>query len=178
VESLHLTPAMVGFAIAIPLIAWRLYSRIRRLVGRQRSKAWRHWFAAIFFPLLIGLLVLPALHRPEALAILAAAIVTGTGLAAWGLKLTRFERTPEGIFYTPNLHLGIALTLLLVARIAYRMIEVAMAPAGRPTGMQDFARSPLTIVVLGILASYYTAYAIGVLAKRRALLAATPPSPT
>jgi len=34
----------------IPLILWRLYSRYRRLVSRQKSRAWRHWAAAIFFP--------------------------------------------------------------------------------------------------------------------------------
>ena len=161
---------MVGVAIALPLIAWRVYRRMRRLIGRQRSRAWRHWTAAIFFPLLLGMLALGALARPAALAILATAVAIGIGLAVWGLKLTRFEKTPEAIFYTPNAHIGIALSLLLVARVLYRMFEIATMPMPRGgAGMQDFARSPLTLVVLGMLASYYAAYAVGLLFHRHRL---------
>src|SRR5207253_5732067 len=112
------------------------------MIGRQRSKAWRHWTAAVFFPLLIGMLALATLARPAALAILAAAVAVGLGLAMWGLSLTRFERTPEGIFYTPNAHIGIALSLLLVARVLYRMFEIATMPLPRGgAGIPDFARS-------------------------------------
>jgi len=170
-EAIHLSPAAIGFAIAIPLIAWRLYYRVRRLIGRQRSKAWRHWFAAIFFPLLLAMLAAGAAARPASLAILAGSAVIGVGLAIWGLKLTRFEKTAEGIFYTPNAHIGIALSSLLVARVLYRMYEVLTMPAlpRGGAGMQDFARSPLTLVVLGMLASYYAAYAIGVLFHRHRL---------
>ena len=170
-EGIHLSPAAAGFAIAIPLIAWRLYSRVRRMIGRQRSKAWRHWFAAIFFPLILALITPAAAARPGSLAIFAAAAVVGVGLAIWGLKLTRFEKTAEGIFYTPNAHIGIALSSLLVARVLYRMYEVMTMPAmpRGGAGMQDFARSPLTLVVLGMLASYYAAYAIGMLFHRHRL---------
>src|SRR5438105_190317 len=169
-EAPHLSPAMVGVAIALPLIAWRVYRRMRRLIGRQRSRAWRHWTAAIFFPLLLGMLALGALARPAALAILATAVAIGIGLAVWGLKLTRFEKTPEAIFYTPNAHIGIALSVLLVARVLYRFYEIATIPLPRGgAGMQDFARSPLTLVVLGMLASYYAAYAVGLLFHRHRL---------
>ena len=162
---------MVGIAIAIPLVAWRMYSRVRRMIGRQRSKAWRHWTAAIFFPLILAMLALATLVRPATLAILVAAMVAGVGLAVWGLKLTRFEKTAEGIFYTPNAHIGIALSSLLVARVLYRFYEIATMPVvpRGGAGMQDFARSPLTLVALGMLASYYAAYAIGVLFHRHRL---------
>ena len=170
-EAIHLTPAAVGIAIAVPLIAWRMYRRVRRLIGRQRSKAWRHWTAAIFFPLLLAMLALGALVRPASLAILVVSAAIGVGLAIWGLELTRFEKTAEGIFYTPNAHIGIALSSLLVARVLYRFYEIATLPAvpRGGAGMQDFARSPLTLVVLGMLASYYAAYAIGVLFHRHRL---------
>ena len=55
----------VAFATVIalvPLIIWRLYRRFRKLVGRQRSKAWRHWTGAILFPFLILVLALPILR--------------------------------------------------------------------------------------------------------------------
>ena len=164
-----ITPTAIAFAVLVPLILWRLYRRVRRLVGRQRSRAWRHWVAAIFFPALLALLAAAAFSSPLALAALAAGVATGIGLSVWGLRLTRFEMTPEGIFYTPNAHIGIALSLLLVARIAYRFAEIGMAGGFRQAGAQDFARSPLTLVIFGTLASYYAAYAIGVLRQRREL---------
>src|ERR1700740_553575 len=126
-------------ALVILLIAWRLYVRVKRLVGRQKSKVWRHWIAAILFPLLIVVIALPAMRHAEAIATLGAAVVIGIALGVLGLKTTRFETTPLGYYYTPNTHLGIALSLLIVARIAYRVFEYStMDVAQRATHMQDF----------------------------------------
>jgi len=154
---------MAGLAL---FIAWRLYSRIRRMVGRQKSRAWRHWFATIFFPVLLTMLAIAALAHPEAEAALALGIAAGVGLAIWGLRKTRFETTATGYYYTPNAHIGIALTLLFVARIAYRFYELQAIGAQSPAGMQDFGRSPLTLAVFGTLAGYYVAYAVGILRWR------------
>ena len=164
-----MTPGSIAIAVGLPLlIGWRLYTRIRRLIGRQQSRAWRHWAAAILFPLILALLALSAFRQPVSLAILGGAIVAGVALGIWGIRLTKFERTPAGYFYTPNMHIGIALSVLLVARIAYRFYEVSALAGTRidPT-MQGFARSPLTLVVLGMLASYYATYAMGVIRWRR-----------
>ncbi|HXF80353.1 MAG TPA: hypothetical protein VN598_15920 [Usitatibacter sp.] len=154
-------------ALIVILIAWRLYVRIRRMVGRQKSRVWRHWIAAILFPLIAVMVALPALARPDALGALAAGIVVGAALAVFGLRTTKFETTPLSYYYTPNTHLGIGLSLLMVARIAYRVYEVnVMTGAARSTHMQDFARSPLTLAIFGTLAAYYTTYAIGILLWR------------
>ena len=40
----------------IPLIAWRVYSRFRRLVGRQRLSKVRPWITLAIFPVLLVLL--------------------------------------------------------------------------------------------------------------------------
>jgi len=160
------------FAALVPLIAWRLYSRVRRLIGRQRSRAWRHWAAAVMFPLVAAMLGLAAAKNPLAPGMLAGGLAVGAGLGLWGLKLTRFERTAEGYFYTPSAHIGIALSVLLAARIAWRLLEVrAGAGAG---GNPDFARSPLTLAVFGTLAGYYATYAVGLIRWRRSA-ARTPP---
>lgn len=163
-----MTPTAIVTIAVLPLVGWRLYSRIRRLVGRQRSRPWRHWATAIVFPLVLVALGLAAAARPDALAALGAATLAGVALAAWGLRLTRFERTPQGLFYTPNAHLGIAVSLVFAARVAWRLVELATRGAGDPAASQDFARSPLTLAVFGLLAGYYAAYAIGVLRWRAA----------
>jgi cytochrome b561 len=160
-----MTSSTAVLVVLVPLIGWRMYSRVRRLVGRQRSRAWRHWTAAILFPLLAALLALPALRDPLALAALAGGLAAGLGLGLWGLGLTRFERTAEGWFYTPNAHIGIALSLLLVARIGWRLFE--MQVHGAPARGAQLAASPLTLAIFGTFAGYYASYATGVLRWRR-----------
>jgi hypothetical protein len=154
-------------ALIVILVAWRVYVRIRRMVGRQKSRVWRHWIAAILFPMLAVMVALPALRHPEALGALATGIAVGVALAIVGLRTTKFETTPLAYYYTPNTHLGIGLSLLMVARIAYRVYEVnVMTGPARATHMQDFTRSPLTLAIFGTLAAYYTTYAIGILLWR------------
>lgn len=159
-----MTPQSIVVIAMIPLLAWRMYSRVRRMVGRQRSRAWRHWSAVVLFPLLLAMLGLAAAKNGTALEVLAGGVAVGAVLGIVGLRLTRFERTAEGWFYTPNAHIGIALSVLLVARIAWRVAEVQLHGAA-PGGAQ-FASSPLTLVVVGMLAAYYTVYAAGLLRWR------------
>ena len=167
-----MTPATIGLLIAVPLIIWRVYSRVRRMVGRQRMSAVRAGITLVVFPAVILLLALAALTHPERLAWLVAGLVGGYLLAVVGLRKTVFEATPDALFYTPNAHLGIALSLLLVMRIAYRFIEIYMIDPGVPRGAQDFARSPLTLSIFGLLAGYYIAYAVGLLRWRQGVLRA------
>jgi len=164
---MDMSPTTTAIMIAVPLIALRLYFRIKRLVGRQRSRLWRHWLAAILFPLLLGLIGLSALAVPTALGGLGLGIAVGIALAIWGLRLTVFEKTEDGYFYTPNAHIGIALTLLLICRIGYRFYLLSTLGATDPQmGMQYIGHSPTTTVIFGMLAGYYTWYAIGILRWR------------
>jgi hypothetical protein len=157
----------------IPLVLWRIYARIRRNIGRQRSRPWRHWFGLTLFPLLVALFALAALASPLAEGALWGGVAAGVALALAGLRLTRFERTHEGFFYTPNAYIGVGLSLLLVGRILYRMAQlygVAGAGAAYAAGAganQDFARSPLTLLIFGMVAGYYATYAAGLLRWRR-----------
>jgi hypothetical protein len=57
------------------------------------------------------------IHTQTALASLFGGTVAGVGISVLGYRLTRFEVSGDGKFYTPNACLGIALTLLLVARL-------------------------------------------------------------
>ncbi len=76
------------------------------------------------YPALLVLLCFAAHTHPERLCWLAGGVGLGSLLGLFGLNKTRFEPTPKGLFYTPNAHLGIALSLLFVARIVYRLFEV------------------------------------------------------
>ncbi|CAN5360317.1 hypothetical protein BH10PSE17_BH10PSE17_25250 [soil metagenome] len=161
------TASIISYAL-IPLIGWRLYKRFRRMVGRQTSVAWRHWTTVVVFPTILTLLGTFAFRSPLALEALFGGVAAGLILALVGLRLTRFEHTPQGFFYTPNAHIGIALTLLFAGRIAYRFINLATLDGSMPQGMDhaDFGRSPWTLLIFGMLAAYYTTYAIGLLRWR------------
>jgi hypothetical protein len=96
----------------------------------------------------------------------------GVGLAlglplAWvGFRLTQFESTPEGRFYTPNSTIGILLTILLVVRVAYRLM--VLSPLSHDaTQSPRLMQSPLSFFVFGLLAGYYMAYYTGVLMRSR-----------
>ena len=154
--------------VVVPLIAWRIYARVRRNIGRQKSRPWRHWTAAIFFPLLLALLAAVSAARPLAEAALAAGGAVGIALAFYGLKLTRFERSERGYFYTPNPYLGVGLSVLLIARVLWRMAQLYAIEGGAPPAhAQDFASSPLTLMLFAVVAGYYATYAIGLLHWRK-----------
>ena len=161
----------IAIALLVPLVAWRVYSRVRRMVGRQRLSKWRARITLTIFPLVCLMLGIGVLAHPERLAIFVAALGAGGALSVYGLRKTSFEAVPGLLYYTPNAHLGIALSLLFLGRVVYRALEIYSMPAGAATGA-DFARSPLTLAVFGLLAGYYMGYAVGLLRYRRRVLRA------
>ena len=164
-------PATITFLVLLPLIAWRIYSRVQPLVRRQRLSAIRPWLTIVIFPLLIALIDVLTLSHPERLVLLAVGLAIGVVLGKFGLRRTKFEPTPEGMFYTPNAHLGIALSLLLVGRIAYRFVEIfVLAPQLLQTSQRidDFARSPLTLIIF--LISYMPQRGLQIILNVRTVL--------
>ena len=166
------SPSTLTLLVLLPLITWRVYARFRRMVGRQRLSRIRPWITLVIFPVLIVLLGFAAREHLDRLCWLAGGLGLGAWLGGFGLGKTRFEPTPQGLFYTPNAHLGIALSLLFVARIVYRLVEVYVIAPGMPNGLGDFARSPLTLAVFGLLAGYYISYAVGLVRWRFRVLRA------
>jgi hypothetical protein len=169
----HPATLLLPAGIAV-LVAWRLYSRVRRMVGRQRLSKRRHWLTVCLFTFLIALLLLGSLAHPQAALALAAGVGAGVALGFYGLRLTKFEQTPLGLFYTPSAHLGIALSLLLIARIGYRAAQLYFAAGAIREPSAAFVRSPLTLLVFGTLAGYYVAYAVGLLRWQRRARAGSP----
>ncbi len=156
---------VLPFLIIIPLIAWRMYSRIRRNIGRQPLSKVRPYVTLVLFPLLAVMLGLSSYAYPAMqsalLEALAGGIIGGIVLGYYGNKHTRFEVTPQGLFYTPNAHIGIALSVLFVGRIIYRAIVFSGDMAAAQSA------SPLTYGIFGLLAGYYVTYAIGLVRWRK-----------
>lgn len=158
----------IALLVLVPLLVWRIYSRLKRMMVRQPSVTWRHWAAAIGLPLLLAALALAARANLLALSCLGAGALAGAWLGVWGVKLTRFENTDKGLFFTPHRYLGIAIAMLFVARLMYRALELYInSRAATPLAQGSFTDSPLTLLAFGLLAGYYASYAWGLLRWRR-----------
>ena len=155
------------------LIAWRVYARVRRMVGRQRLSRVRSWITLTVLSLIIVLLAWATFPHAQRLLWLVAGLACGGALSVYGLKMTKFESTRQRLFYTPNAHLGIALSMLFVGRIVYRLVEVYALGTAPQSGRVDFVSSPLTLAVFGVLAGYYIGYSAGLLRWRFAVMRRT-----
>jgi len=155
-----------------PLIGWRVYTRFRRLVGRQRFSEVRLQTTLVIYSVFVVTLCVVGWPHPARLGWLAGGIVLGCLLGIFGLKRTRFEPTPNGLFYTPQAHLGIALSLVFIARIIYRLVEVHAFKPAVHREPNIFAITPLTLSVFGLLAGYYVTYAIGLIRWRHRVVEA------
>jgi hypothetical protein len=158
-------PTPVVAAVLAPLVLWRMYSRIKRLTTRQRSKTWRHRTTLVFFPLLIVILAVVSIKtNPFALAGLAAGLPVGAVLGRIAIGKTRFEQVGGEFFFTPNAPIGLAVALLFMGRMAWRAYEYYTLGS---LAHHEFVSSPLTLVIFGVLAGYYTSYAFGLLSWRK-----------
>jgi hypothetical protein len=165
-------PSLLVWLLIGVFVVWRFYSRIRRMVVRQQLSKVRPWITVCAFPVLLALLAAGSIAQPLSLAALLGGTAVGVGLGIYGLRLTRFENTPEGLYYTPSAHLGIALSVLLIGRLGYRAMQMySFTDAGYtpPPPAAGIANSPVTLLIFGALAGYYVSYAVGLLRWRRSV---------
>ncbi len=164
------SPSSLLFGAAIgAFILWRIVSRIRRMVGRQKYSGVRAMITVCIFPVLIALVMFGAMKHEGNALIMLGGMAVGIGLGMYGHRLTKFENSPAGKFYTPNAHLGIALSVLLLGRIAWRMGTLYFTTQSFSAPPGDFYGSSLTLFLFGMLAAYYITYAIGLLRWSRSL---------
>ena len=154
--------------LVLPYLAWRVYRRFHRNVGRQLVHTGRLVSGIVIFGVIAALLLVFCLPFPATLAGLGGGLVVGALLALVGLRLTQFEINPSSPhYYTPNAVIGIALSSLLAARIVYRMGVIYLFNDSAPPSYPTLMQSPLTLVLIGLTAGYYIAYNSGVLIRSR-----------
>ena len=161
------------------LMAWGVYRRVRRSIGRQPLRPTRSIIRLVILCLVsLMIIAVGCLLDWRILAAYGGGLVPGAALGLLGLKLTQFETTQDGRhFYKPDTRIGVALSLLLTGRLIYRMVvlnDITMAP-NHPPKMQ----SPLTYFIIGLTIGYYIVYSIGLIIhaheKYKAQRSAVPP---
>jgi hypothetical protein len=157
-----ITPGTLIIPLFAGLMVWR---RFRRNIGRQPLQPKRMVLRIVVLSVATLAVAAVSLLNVPSLISLGIGLLLGAALAFLGLYLTSFENTPEGRFYTPNMYIGLCLSALFVARLAYRVIFFASAQNLKNPQAPALLHSPLTVFMFGLLASYYIAYSIGVLLR-------------
>jgi len=164
------------------ILAWAIYRRVRRNIGRQPMQVGRlSYRIAVFGVVGAGMLVGSA-RDVNLVSALLGGIAAGAALGLFGLRQTRFEGGQEGRFYTPHTYIGLFVSALFLARIAFRLFTVYL-PAYRTDqpNFNPFAgiqRSPMTLALFGVLVGYYVVFNAGILRKSRNLEAPAVQPPT
>jgi hypothetical protein len=171
---------IVPFSIAI-LVVFMIYRRLRRSFGQQPLRPVRMQVRIVVL-LVVGCLLLPAaLRSPVFISAVLAGIVAGVALALWGAARTRFLRVSGQLYFVPHTYTGIAVSLLFLGRLVYRLIQVSGATQGAhapaaDSASQGFAaagmlQSPLTLGLYFVLMGYYVCYYSMVLWKSKRVVA-------
>jgi hypothetical protein len=163
-DSQVITPLLVSL-----LIGWSIYRRARRSIGRQPVRQARLWLRVAVFAVIGALVLVASITNARLLAALAGGAVGGVALGFIGLRHTKFEATSQGEFYTPHTYIGLIVSALFIARIAFRFMSIYLAPRASAMPINPFdqyQRSPLTLAIFGILVGYYAVFNLGVLRHR------------
>lgn len=155
---LHLPvlPILIGC-----IIFWIIHRRLHRNIGRQKLRPIRSLVSIIVLSAISLVLVIASQFMPKLLSGIGTGLLCGAVLGFAGLRLTKFETTAEGRFYTPDTRIGMALTLLFVGRLIYRFwaLRYLVGAAHTPPPF----KSALTYFTFGLLAGYGIVYYAGLL---------------
>ena len=154
---------LVLWLLLLPLSLWQRYR-----LGKARRKAWpwlvklNSWLLLFSVGLFVVSMAITNVWWPGALAYALAGMGAGLLAGIIGLWLSRFEQTPQGLYYTPNPWLVLSLTLLVAARIAMGFVEMWRYWQGR----QALSIIPVLdhaslFAVAGLLLGYYLSYSWG-----------------
>lgn len=158
----------LALLVLTPFLVWRVYSRLKTMMARQRSIVSRHWTGLGVF---LAMVLVPAselVTRPAMLGWLAVGTAAGIGYGVWGLRLTRFEDTDEGYYFTPNARLGLLIAMLFFARVLYVGFEI-FANQGSNMPTPRFTDSLVSMLAVGVAGGYFGTYSAGLLRWRMKL---------
>jgi hypothetical protein len=158
------------------LLVWVVYRRVRRSFGRQLLQP-RRMIIRMVLLVAVGCLLAPLAVRSTAyLTAVIGGLLGGVALGLWGAEHTRFLDADGRRYYVPHTYSGLAVMLLVVGRIAYRMSQIftgtgapghaAQSGVGAHAGAA-VVQSPLTVAPLFLLVGYYVCFYLRVLHKSK-----------
>jgi len=177
--------SQIGPFLAAALVVFAVYRRLRRSFGRQLLRPARMTVRIALLVVVACVLLPMAFRSAEFLAAELLGAALGMSLAVWGARRTRFLMTGGRLHYVPHTYAGIAVSLLFLGRLAFRLVQgytgmhapsAAYAQASAAYPSQAFGpgmvKSPLTVGILFVLVGYYVCFYSWVLWKSKHLEAA------
>lgn len=156
--------SMFAAMIAVCVI-FGLYRRAARSIGPQELAKGKLVRRAVFMAVIGFFFLSQSVSQPLTLAFDAVGIVIGASLACYAIKTTMFAFRNGLLFYCANPWIGVALVLLFVIRIAYRIYEVYPRMADYVEGqsaphmqLAAYSHDPLTSIILFTLITYSVVY--------------------
>ena len=158
--------------LLIALIPISIVQRYRVGTSRQRARGWLAVVNLIGFLMSSVMFLVSAAFSsiwvPNAFTYTAAGLGTGIVLGIVGLLLTRWERSPGTLYYTPNRLLVLTVTLVVTGRLLYGFWRAWHTwRYGAETGTSFFAAAGVagSMAAGAVVLGYYLAYWIGVRAR-------------
>ncbi|WP_372017952.1 DUF1453 domain-containing protein [Pseudoxanthomonas sp. 10H] len=147
--------------VLLPLSLWQRY-RVSR--ARRRARAWvlaLAWWSSLASSLLFMVFAaLAGLFWPLAWAYVAVAYPGGLLLGLAGHALTRFESTPQGLYYRSNRWLVLGVMLLVVVRLGAGLVQtVRVAAQGATWPDTGWLSHAGLLAMAALLLGYATAQA-------------------
>ncbi|UKS26813.1 kinase [Paenibacillus sp. HWE-109] len=160
------------YAIPFVIIAFFIYRRTKRSIGFQKLSPGRLKFRVILFGILGLLIFLLGFVHPIHFIAYIIGLAAGTALGLTAIRHTRFEHRADGWYYRTHLWVEIAVLVLFLSRVVYRIAFISLSanPASmNPADPTQFTKDPLTAGVFFIIVSYYILF-FGYLLREKANL--------
>lgn len=172
-----LIPFVLALLLVIALVlATPLVLVLRYRAGKMRRRA-RIWVAtvnlvsiAVSTPLFLWVAAITSLWVPKAFIYSLMGLLGGSLLGLLGLALTRWEKTPQALHYTPNRWLVLLITLAVTTRLLYGLWRIwhAWRTSGPETSWLAAAGVAGSMAVGAVVLGYYLTYSAGVRWRLRA----------
>ena len=166
---------LIPFAAALLLIVALILAMPLLLVLRYRAgtarRMGRRWIATINLvamilstALFLWAAAITGLWVAKAFIYSAVGLIAGSLLGLLGLAVTRWEKTPRGIHYTPNRWLVLIITLAVTTRLLYSVWR--LWHAWRTIGLDDSWLAAAGVAgsmgVGAVVIGYYLTYSAGI----------------
>jgi hypothetical protein len=168
---------IVVFAMIV-LLPITIIQRYRVGTARSRARSWLVTLNVVGISLSLLMFLTGAavsnIWIPRAFLAASGGAVAGAALGLVGLALTRWERSPGSLHFTPNRWLVLTITLAVTARLIYGVWRgwQAWQATGDDGSWLAASGAAGSLAAGALVLGYYGAYWIGV---RRRLLAALAP---
>jgi hypothetical protein len=176
-----LAVVLLFMALVVALMPLSLVLRYRAGTARRRARGWVATINVVGLAVSVAIFLLVAAVTstwvPRALTYSLYGLAGGCVLGLLGLWMSRWERTPESLHYTPNRWWVLAITLVVTSRILYGFWRAWHAWRSAPADASWLvaAGAAGSLAAGAVVLGYYLTYWLGVRWRlRRHSAGATP----